>query len=670
MKKQITWFGFAVLFCAATASAELVRYYDVDPGTDNLWTNTLNWQYKPSGGSWTNYAQLPETNDTVIITYGDSVEIDAAGLAVAADMDLGKYNVHGNLTTTSDGTLTTTADIVMNGSTRDTGNSEIGDPTTLINYGTNTIGTVLNLAVASNHVYNAGQFTANAINLASAAEVEAVDGGVTNILASTALFTNDVTGVVDVTADLTMADGVNSIALLENLGDINVIGDIETIGNGQSTINNSGLMQSVSNNINIGANTVVNNSGTMTALIDFNVSGGTVVNDGTISAVLGSPTKPSSQFGNGFSFENTTNGVLDLGWQLNLNAGTFTNRGTAGNGKGFYMAFHAQGGELTVYNGKNATNLLGGVAVMGRVAGCAEATLINEGYFRAGSTGGLQMDYETQTIQNKEDGYLRAGILRTAIRSDSMSIISNAGTFDVIRSAPHGYFISEAGTTMVHNAASGTFSVQNEMTLSEQATAFTSITNYGTMSVGSDLYLAVEGETEFAMLGGTLDIGGTLVLTNGGTGHIDLMAGTITAADLDVLTNGACTIDITEGAELIVNADRTTELNGMISDGYITTSGGADAMASYDGTNTTLSAEQPSVDPLVIESSTMNGSGEFEVVVSGLSSGTTYYLWREADLTAAPSFTNQVDSVLAASGTETLTDTNPPATNAFYKVTD
>ncbi|VGO13640.1 hypothetical protein PDESU_02197 [Pontiella desulfatans] len=669
MKKQITWFGFAVLFCAATASAELVRYYDVDPGTDNLWTNTLNWQYKPDG-SWTNYGKLPESDDQVIITYGDSVEIDAAGLAVANDIDLGKYSVPGNLTTTSDGTLTTTADIVMNGSIKQTGYSEIGDPTKLINYGTNTIGTTLNLALASNLVYNAGQFTANAINLASAAEVEAVDGGVTNILASTALFTNDVTGVVDVTTDLTLADGVNSVALLENLGDVNVVGDIETMGNGQATINNSGLMQSVSNNINIGANTVVNNSGTMTAKVDFDISGGTVVNDGTISTLASSSAKSTSGFGDGFSFENTMNGLLDLGWNLKFDAGTFTNRGTLTTTKAFFMGYDANGGELTVYNAAGATNIFSGSVEMGRIDGSAEATLINEGYFRAGSTGGLQMKNETQTIQNKADGYIQAGILKTAMQADSLSVISNEGWLNVSRSDPYGYFASVAGTTMVHNAASGTFSVAHDMTLSEQATAFTSITNFGTMTVGSDLYLAVEGDTEFAMLGGTLDVDGTLVLTNGGTGHVDLMAGTVTAADIDLLSDGSCTIDISEGAELIVNADRTTELNGMISDGYITGSGGATAMASYDGTNTTLSAEGSSGDPLVIESGTMNGSGEFEVVVSGLSSGTTYYLWRETDLTAAPSFTNEVASIAATSDTETLTDTAPPAANAFYKVTD
>ncbi|VGO13641.1 hypothetical protein PDESU_02198 [Pontiella desulfatans] len=643
------------------ASAEQVRYYDADPGTDILWTNTLNWQYKPDS-SWTNYAQLPESDDQVIISFGDSVEIDAAGLAVANEIDLGKYGVHGSLTTTSDGTLTTTADIMMNGSIKKTGNSEIGDPTKLINYGTNTIRTILNLASGSNRVYNAGQFSANAISLATAAETD-VGGG--TMMASTALFTNDVTGVVDVTANFTMASGDNSVAVLQNQGDMNVGGDvetsigtsritnegtldaanmylgagangttffantadgtvtttgamklsegagaavtmlnqgdmnvgagfethigtsritnegtldaanmylgagangttfftntatgvinvagaqqfgngagssvtfvnagtnlvtgnIETMGNGSVTINNSGLMESTANNINIGADTVVNNSGTMTAQIDFNLSGGRVVNDGTISTVEGSATKPASVFDNGFAFENTTNGVLDLGWQLNLDAGTFTNRGMVTMGKSIYIGATASGGELTVYNAKDATIDPGGSLIMGNKAGSATATLINEGDILAGATSGMQLNHGTQTIQNKADGYIQAGILKTAMQADSVSIISNEGEILVTRGDPFGYFTSVAGTTLVHNAASGTFTVRHDMTLSEQSTAFTSITNSGTMSVGGDLSLALLGKTELVMDAGTLTLGGALVMTNGGSGLIDLNSG-------------------------------------------------------------------------------------------------------------------------------------------------
>lgn len=75
--------------------------------------------------------------------------------------------------------------------------------------------------------------------------------------------------------------------------------------------------------------------------------------------------------------------------------------------------------------------------------------------------------------------------------------------------------------------------------------------------------------------------------------------------------------------------------------------------------------------PLVIQSAVMNGS-VFEVQVSGLVSGSTYYLKRDVDLTAAPEFDLTVDTVIPDSGsdTATLTDTDPPVGKAFYKVTD
>jgi len=68
----------------------------------------------------------------------------------------------------------------------------------------------------------------------------------------------------------------------------------------------------------------------------------------------------------------------------------------------------------------------------------------------------------------------------------------------------------------------------------------------------------------------------------------------------------------------------------------------------------------------VIESGAMNGSGHFEVVVSSLAVGDDYYLMRTTELSSP--FDVQVDSVTAASDTETLTDTSPPAGEAFYKV--
>ena len=74
--------------------------------------------------------------------------------------------------------------------------------------------------------------------------------------------------------------------------------------------------------------------------------------------------------------------------------------------------------------------------------------------------------------------------------------------------------------------------------------------------------------------------------------------------------------------------------------------------------------------PLIIDSAAMNGSGHFEVEVSGLKIGTEYFLMKDDNLAMAPSFDVEADSLTAASGTETLPDTNAVAGQAFYKVTD
>jgi len=76
-----------------------------------------------------------------------------------------------------------------------------------------------------------------------------------------------------------------------------------------------------------------------------------------------------------------------------------------------------------------------------------------------------------------------------------------------------------------------------------------------------------------------------------------------------------------------------------------------------------------SVPPLII-SAAMNGSGHFSVEVTGLEIGTEYLLMKDADLSMDPSFDEEVDRMTATSRTETLTDTNAVAGQAFYKVTD
>ena len=92
----------------------------------------------------------------------------------------------------------------------------------------------------------------------------------------------------------------------------------------------------------------------------------------------------------------------------------------------------------------------------------------------------------------------------------------------------------------------------------------------------------------------------------------------------------------------------------------------------YDGNGFFDAADVAALEasfPLLIESGAMNGSGHFNVEVSGLRIGTEYKLMKATDLVNG-SFDVEADSVTAASDTETLSDTNSAAGQGFYKVTD
>lgn len=71
---------------------------------------------------------------------------------------------------------------------------------------------------------------------------------------------------------------------------------------------------------------------------------------------------------------------------------------------------------------------------------------------------------------------------------------------------------------------------------------------------------------------------------------------------------------------------------------------------------------------LTVSSASFNGSNEFEVVVEGLILGRTYNLQRDPDLSS--DFTTTVESIVAGSNTETLTDGTPLPGKAFYRVED
>jgi len=395
-----------------------------------------------------------------------------------------------------------------------------------------------------------------------------------------------------------------------NAGTNRVAGNIETLADGQVTINNSGTMQSVAAEVTIGANTVVTNSGTIQGKNFFNVSGATVCNDGTIRTTEGAATKPISTFGNGFAFENTTNGVLDLGWGLNANAGTITNRGEISLGKQLFVASDNRGGEVTVYNAASAEIRPGGMVQMGRTAGCAAGTVINEGYIHAGSTAGLQMSHGTQTILNRAGGDFYAGILKMGTVAGSMSVISNATTLRVMRGNGYGYMTTHSGTSVVHNAASGSLNTRVCMALSTTTGGFTSITNWGAISVGTDLSLAGEGATEFTMLGGTLSAG---TLTNGitnvttdddknvvyttggdGTGVLYVHGGTSTFSNVTLFDSsspsyGNRKVDVRDPGVLVVEGtNMTSTFTAAISAGHLT--GGTGLNVTYDGSDTIVTS--------------------------------------------------------------------------------
>ncbi|MGB1128446.1 MAG: hypothetical protein ACPG4K_00250 [Haloferula sp.] len=76
----------------------------------------------------------------------------------------------------------------------------------------------------------------------------------------------------------------------------------------------------------------------------------------------------------------------------------------------------------------------------------------------------------------------------------------------------------------------------------------------------------------------------------------------------------------------------------------------------------------PDAGPFAITKAEFNGSNEFEVTVTGLTPGMTYFLQRDPDLSGG--FATTVDTKVAGSSTEILKDATPPADKAFYRVSD
>ncbi|MDG1301115.1 MAG: hypothetical protein P8R37_05955 [Opitutae bacterium] len=152
--------------------------------------------------------------------------------------------------------------------------------------------------------------------------------------------------------------------------------------------------------------------------------------------------------------------------------------------------------------------------------------------------------------------------------------------------------------------------------------------------------------------------------------------GSITQADVDLA--GSYLDGTIDGGD-----DAATRIAALVALGY----SASDALSNLnltvfdlnnddDFTAADITAAQALVqvaDP-VIDSAGLNGTGDFVVEVSGLVSGTQYYLVKDTDLSQAPDFTEVADTATPASEvtTATLTDADAATESdqAFYKVTD
>ena len=384
-------------------------------------------------------------------------------------------------------------------------------------------------------------------------------------------------GVLNVSGNQTFAGGAGSSVTFVNAGTNIVNGIFQTMSAGQSTIVNSGTLTNASSQITLADTDFTNTaSGVVYAKSKFNVDGGSVVNYGNITFDHDHDTSSIKNT----TIENMASGTVYNHWRTTWDSVTFTNRGFFDTGKGQTL----RGTDWYIAAG--ATNDFGGVFLY-----TSPSTIINEGRMRASLTSGMRMQYGT--LLNRGSGSVTLAILQMAANADSMCVISNAATLTISRGGGYGWMATAQGTSVVHNAASGTLTTLLYMRLSTAASGFTSITNWGTISVGSDLYLADEGETEFTMLGGTLSAG---TLTNGvnGTGVLYVHGGTstfdnVTIFDASSPTYGNCTIDVRDPGVLVVeNMDLTSEFNTAKSAGYLT--GGAGLDVTYDGSDTIVTS--------------------------------------------------------------------------------
>ncbi len=184
------------------------------------------------------------------------------------------------------------------------------------------------------------------------------------------------------------------------------------------------------------------------------------------------------------------------------------------------------------------------------------------------------------------------------------------------------------------------------------------------------------------------DSSGNLTLgdLNGGTVNVSFGSGSSSSVVLADYVSGTILVNFEPGSEAsftisskagggnsgglwewwINNTDR-------ISIGGVPSNDVSDFVIVWDGgTGNTISlAPTPPALP-VIDSGSLDGSGNFVVQVSGLVIGTEYFLKKTTDLSGGAVFDVVAASVTATSTTETLTDDNAQAESdqAFYQVTD
>ena len=181
------------------------------------------------------------------------------------------------------------------------------------------------------------------------------------------------------------------------------------------------------------------------------------------------------------------------------------------------------------------------------------------------------------------------------------------------------------------------------------------------------------------------DSSGSLTLgdLNGGTVDVSFGSGSSSSVVLADYVSGTILVNFEPGSEasFTIGSKQGGTSGGLwewwinntdrISIGGVPSNDVSDFVIVWDGgTSTTISLAPTTPALPVIDSASLDGSGNFVVQVSGLVIGTEYFLKKTTDLSDGAVFDVVAASVTATSTTETLTDTDAESDQAFYQVTD